>query len=48
MWRQKVSVYSRKLMFKYIQHCFIGVNIKFLCVDTGFSCARLCQEFFFC
>ena len=20
---------------------------RFLCVDTGFSCARLCQEFFF-
>ena len=30
-----------------IQHCLIGVNIKFLCVDTGFSCARPCQEFFF-
>ena len=20
---------------------------RFLCVDTGFSCVRLCQEFFF-
>ena len=37
---------SRKLICKY-NICLISVHIGFLCVGTGFSCVRLCQEFFF-
>ena len=47
MWIQKVSVRVLKEIDVLIQHCLIGVNIKFLCVDIGSSCARLCQECFF-
>ena len=29
------------------QHCLTSVHIGFFSVGIGFSCVRLCQEFFF-
>ena len=45
---RKVDLCVLKEIGMYIQHCVIGVHIGGFCVfGTGFSCVRLCQEFFF-
>ena len=42
---KSISVYSRKFVCKY--NIFDWRTHRFLCVGTGFSCVRMCQEFFF-
>ena len=44
---RKVDLCVLKEIGVLTQHCLTSVHIGFLCVGTGFSCVRLCQEFFF-
>ena len=44
---RKVDLCVLKEIGVQIQHLFDWCTHRFLCVGMGFSCIRLCQEFFF-